>query len=156
VGAKAQASFWERYVSDLSSWDYAKQLAMLASASLAMLGVLSGMLGYMKYRELKYREPKVPLGVLFSRLGYIFGIKFSISLQMASVPRGLIVDLLLPPDRAEDVLYNLLARYEYWLEKHGARWARIIFFTQSALAIGMFWTDWAMKRLKLLKMFVSN
>jgi hypothetical protein len=71
-------------------------------------------------------------------------------------PRGLLVDMLMPPDRAEDVLHNLLGRYDYWVEKHGARWARVIFFAQSAGSILTFWTDWAMKRLKLLKMLVSN
>jgi hypothetical protein len=71
-------------------------------------------------------------------------------------PRGLLVDMCMPPDRAEDVLYNLLGRYDHWVEKHGARWARVIFFAQSAGSILTFWTDWAMKRLKLLKTFVSS
>src|SRR5437879_3778911 len=46
-------------------------------------------------------------------------------------PRGLLVDLFMPPDRAEDVLYNLLGRYDHWVEIHGSRWARIIFYLQS-------------------------
>jgi hypothetical protein len=71
-------------------------------------------------------------------------------------PRGLLVDLFMPPDRAEDALYNLLGRYDYWVEVHGVRWARIIFYLQSAGSIVTFWTDWAMKRLKLLKTFVSS
>jgi hypothetical protein len=72
------------------------------------------------------------------------------------VLRGLLVDLFMPPDRADDVLYNLLGRYDYWIEKHGVRWARVIFFVQSAGSIVTFWTDWLLKRLKLLKTFVSK
>jgi hypothetical protein len=71
-------------------------------------------------------------------------------------PRGLLIDLCLPPDRADDVIYNLLSRYDHWVEKHGPRWARVIFFSQSAGSIVTFWTDWLMKRLKLLKTFVSS
>jgi hypothetical protein len=71
-------------------------------------------------------------------------------------PRGLLIDMCMPPDRAEDVIYNLLGRYDHWVEKHGERWARIIFFLQSAGSIGTFWTDWLLKRVKLLKMFVSS
>src|SRR5262245_57837763 len=43
------------------------------------------------------------------------------NLDRAHTPRGFLVDLLLPPDRAEDVLYNLLGRYPYWIERHGPR-----------------------------------
>jgi len=71
-------------------------------------------------------------------------------------PRGFLIDAFMPPDRAEDVNCNLLRRYDYWVEKHGARRARIIFFLQSAGSILTFWTDWLMKRLKLLKTFVSS
>jgi len=71
-------------------------------------------------------------------------------------PRGLLIDLFMPPDRAEDVIYNLLGRYDHWVEAHGPRWARIIFYLQSVGSIVTFWTDWMLKRVKLLKMFVSN
>lgn len=74
----------------------------------------------------------------------------------ANAPRGLLIDLFMPPDRAEDVVYNLLARYEYWVEKHGVRLARLVFFTQSVGSVVTFWCDWLLKRLKLLKMFVSS
>ncbi len=73
-----------------------------------------------------------------------------------AAPRGLLIDMCMPPDRAEDVLYNLLGRYDHWLQVHGRRWARIIFHLQSAGSILTFWSDWLLKRAKLLKMFVSN
>lgn len=65
-------------------------------------------------------------------------------------PRGLFIDLLMPPDRAEEALVNILGRYEYWVEKHGPRKARIIFAAQSIGCVITFWADWAMKRLRLL------
>jgi hypothetical protein len=71
-------------------------------------------------------------------------------------PCGLLVDLFMPPDRADDALYNLLGRYPHWVEKYGERWARVAFFLQCAGAIGTFWTDWLLKRMKLLKIFVSR
>jgi hypothetical protein len=66
-------------------------------------------------------------------------------------PKGLLVDLLMSPDRAEDVLYNLQGRYEYWVEKYGPRRARLIFFTQSMGSVVSFWTDWLLHRVKLLQ-----
>jgi hypothetical protein len=78
------------------------------------------------------------------------------SRSTAKCPSGLLVDLLMPPDRAEDILYNLLGRYDYWVAGHGQRWARVIFFIQSIGAVLTFWSDWALKRLKLLKLWVSN
>lgn len=65
-------------------------------------------------------------------------------------PKGLIVDWLTPPDYAEEALVNILERYNYWVEKHGRRWAKIIFHTQCVGAVLSCWVDWAMKRLKLL------
>jgi hypothetical protein len=76
--------------------------------------------------------------------------------EQRRAPRGLLIDLCMPPDRADDVIYNLLGRYEHWVEKHGPRWARVIFFLQSAGSILTFWSDWMLKRVKLLKMFVSS
>lgn len=70
----------------------------------------------------------------------------------ASAPRGFLIDLLMPPDRAEDALYNILARYEYWVAKHGERKARLIFITQSIGAIVTFWSDWLLQRAKLLRL----
>lgn len=66
-------------------------------------------------------------------------------------PKGFIVDLLMPPDRAEDALFNILGRYDYWVEKHGTLKARCIFMTQSLGAVLSFWTDWLLKRAKLLR-----
>jgi hypothetical protein len=66
-------------------------------------------------------------------------------------PKGFLIDLLMPPDRAEDALFNILRRYDYWVEKHGAVRARCIFVTQSLGAVLSFWTDWLLKRAKLLR-----
>jgi hypothetical protein len=49
-----------------------------------------------------------------------------------------------------------LSRYDHWVEVHGKRWARIIFYVQSTGSILTFWTDWLLKRVKLLKMFASS
>ena len=76
--------------------------------------------------------------------------------QQGAAPGGLLIDMLMPPDRAEDIVYNLLGRYYHWVEKHGPRLARTIFYMQSAGAIFSFWTDWTLKRVKLLKMLVSS
>jgi hypothetical protein len=66
-------------------------------------------------------------------------------------PKGFVLDLLMPADRAEDALFNILGRYDYWVEKHGAFRARCIFITQSLGAVLSFWTDWLLKRAKLLR-----
>jgi hypothetical protein len=58
--------------------------------------------------------------------------------------------LCMPPDRAEEALYNILGRYDYWFRKHGALKARMIFATQSFGAILTFWADWLLRRIKLL------
>ena len=58
--------------------------------------------------------------------------------------------MFLPPDRAEDSLYNILGRYDYWVAKHGERKARVIFTVQSVGAIITFWSDWLLQRVKLL------
>jgi hypothetical protein len=71
-------------------------------------------------------------------------------------PRGFLIDWLLPPDRADDVLYNLLGRYPYWVEKHGLLKARLIFLTQSLGTIVGFWLDWVLKRANLLKFWRSS
>jgi hypothetical protein len=69
----------------------------------------------------------------------------------AASPPGLLIDLLMPPDRAEDVLYNIQGRFGYWCEKHGRRRARLIFLSQSLIAVCCFWIDWTLQRLKLLR-----
>jgi curved DNA-binding protein CbpA len=66
-------------------------------------------------------------------------------------PRGFWVDLLLPPDRADDVLFNLLGRYDYWVQKHGFPKGRIIFAVQLFGCVLSFWTEWLLKLLALLR-----
>jgi hypothetical protein len=80
-------------------------------------------------------------------------LKIARSNAFHPTPKGFLIDLLLPPDRADDVLFNLLGRYDYWVDKHGRTRADIIFFTQSIGCILSFWTDWVLKRLKLIDLF---
>jgi hypothetical protein len=66
-------------------------------------------------------------------------------------PSGFLVEMLTPPDFAEEALANIGARYEYWVAKHGARGAALIFHRQCARAVLSCWADWLRKRLKLLE-----
>jgi hypothetical protein len=66
-------------------------------------------------------------------------------------PKGFLLDLLLPPDRAEEALFNILGRYDYWVQKYGALRARCIFTTQSLGVVLTFWADWLLNRVKLLR-----
>jgi hypothetical protein len=54
-------------------------------------------------------------------------------------PKGLALDLLLPPSIAEEVSYHLHARYQGWVEKYGESRARLIFAFQSISAISSYW-----------------
>jgi hypothetical protein len=72
--------------------------------------------------------------------------------NVPSCPSGLLVDMLMPPDRAEEALVNIFGRYQYWVDKHGRHKARIIFAMQSIGCVITFWADWAMKRLGLLNL----
>jgi hypothetical protein len=42
--------------------------------------------------------------------------------EPAGPPKGLLIDLFMPPDRAGDALYNILGRYPYWMDKDGQAW----------------------------------
>jgi hypothetical protein len=82
-------------------------------------------------------------------LGFVLG---ALAYEAAArAPRGIIVDLCMPPERAEEVLYNMLGRYEHWVQRHGDRRARMIFTTQSIGAVISFWSDWAIKRVRAVK-----
>jgi hypothetical protein len=72
--------------------------------------------------------------------------------RQKAAPKGLLIDLLIPPDRADDMLNNLLGAYDRWVEKYGARTARRIFVAQSVLVVLTYWTDWLLRRVKLLKL----
>jgi hypothetical protein len=67
-------------------------------------------------------------------------------------PKGLILDLCVPSQHAEEASYHLLGRYEHWVGKHGIRKARLIFATQSIGCVLSFWTDWLLQRVKLLQL----
>jgi hypothetical protein len=67
-------------------------------------------------------------------------------------PKGLILDLCMPPELAEHRVHALLVAYdERWIPKYGPRLARAIFAAQSLGSVLSFWTDWLMQRLKLLE-----
>ena len=67
------------------------------------------------------------------------------------LPKGAILDFLLPTDRAEDAIYNLLGRFPSWVEKYGERRARRMFLTHSLGTVVGHWIDWVLKRWKLIK-----
>jgi hypothetical protein len=71
-------------------------------------------------------------------------------------PKGFLIDLLVPPDRADDMLLELQKGFERWVPKYGARCARRMFITHSIGSIIRFWIDGILKRLDLLKFFASG
>lgn len=66
-------------------------------------------------------------------------------------PKGFLVDALLPPADAEERLYNILGRYNYWLRKYGPFRAHTIFYLQSVGTVIGFWIAWLSKHLKVLE-----
>ena len=72
------------------------------------------------------------------------------------VPKGFLIDWLLPPELAEEALFNILGRYPYWVEKYGYRKARFIFGSQSCRCVLDYWTDWLVRRLKLLTLLTRT
>lgn len=80
-----------------------------------------------------------------------FASSFDQTTRRSTPPKGLLIDLFMPPDSAEEAIYNILGRYDYWAGKHGWFWARVIFMSQSMGAILSFWTDWLLRRSKLLE-----
>jgi hypothetical protein len=82
-------------------------------------------------------------------------LKFNITVSVdasRSAPKGFLIDLLMPPERAEDALVNILRRYDVWVEKYGDRTARVVFTTQSFGVILSFYTEWLLRRIKLLEL----
>jgi hypothetical protein len=72
-------------------------------------------------------------------------------------PKGFLIDLLVPTDRAEDMLLGLEEAFEErWLPKYGTRCARRMFMTHSIGSVIGFWINWLMKHLRLLKFFASG
>jgi hypothetical protein len=70
----------------------------------------------------------------------------------ATAPKGLLLDLLLPADQAEERVYNLTLAYATrWLPKHGPRWAKTIFLVQCFGTISRFYFDAFLVKTGLLK-----
>ena len=76
--------------------------------------------------------------------------------QAALSPKGLPIDWLVPPDRAEDMLLELKKGFDRWVLKYGVRRARRMFLWHAAWSVIGFKFDWMMKHLSLLKFFVSS
>ena len=72
------------------------------------------------------------------------------SLRVEAPPQGRLIDWTIPPEHAEDRVLQLLRGYERWVGKYGERTARRMFLIHSVGAVIEFWTDWLLKRLKLL------
>jgi hypothetical protein len=71
--------------------------------------------------------------------------------------KSLLIDLLVPADRAEDMLGELQKAYkERWVPKYGERRARRILMMHSIGSIIGFWINWMVKHLSLLKFFASS
>ncbi|SRR6266700_6374971 len=151
----------EQWLMRFAKWSRRRRLIPrlswnLLGLSLLLLGLLSlEWLGIIQRRSgslaLGYFIGAICLGC--SVMGFWYD---RVSSRPALTPPGFLVDLLLPPDRAEDVLYNLLGRYPYWVGKHGPLKARLIFFTHSTGAIVGFWLDWVLKRANLLRLWRSS
>jgi hypothetical protein len=100
-------------------------------------------------------------GARFNTLARITTIRIAdwtsiILVSDARPPKGFLVDLLVPPDRAEDMLLALQGAFEdRWVPKYGARRARHIFMLQSIGSVIGFWINWVMKHIKVFKFFAS-
>jgi hypothetical protein len=68
-------------------------------------------------------------------------------------PSGLLIDLLVPPERAEDMLLHLQKAFDRWSLKYGRRCARRMFAMHSIGAVVGFWIGWIRDRLDLFKWF---
>jgi hypothetical protein len=71
---------------------------------------------------------------------------------IGSAPKGFLVDLLMSPARADDAMFSILGRYDYWVGKYGFWGARFVFHTQCVGTIVTFWIDWLLRRIKLLEL----
>jgi hypothetical protein len=73
-----------------------------------------------------------------------------------SPPAGLLIDMLVPAERAEDMLLALGNAFQKrWLPKYGPRGARLIFLLQSTGTVVGYWINWVRKYLNVFKLFAS-
>jgi hypothetical protein len=69
-------------------------------------------------------------------------------------PSGFLIDLLVPPKRAGDMLLALYTAFEdRWLPKYGASAARRLFLWHSLGSIAGFWLDWIGSKLNVFRFF---
>jgi hypothetical protein len=72
------------------------------------------------------------------------------------MPPGLLIDMLVPAARADDMLLALSKAFEQrWLPKYGSRRARLIFLVQSMGSVVGYWISWVRKNLNILRFFAS-
>jgi hypothetical protein len=82
--------------------------------------------------------------------------RLRISNPELEAPKGVLIDWLVPPDRAEDMLLGLQKAFEErWVPKYGLRCAQRMFLWHAVGSVIGFWINWTMKRTKLLK-FLSG
>jgi hypothetical protein len=73
-----------------------------------------------------------------------------------SKPSEILIDFLIPADRAEDMLLEMEKAFEKrWLPKYGARRARQIYLLQSTGAVVGYWLNWIKQYLDVFKLFAS-
>jgi hypothetical protein len=84
-----------------------------------------------------------------------FGIRryFGKAVATTPPPNGFLIDLLVPPERAEDMLLHLDEAFLRWVVKYGHRRAHRMYRLQSIGAVAGFWIEWVRQRLDLFKWF---
>jgi hypothetical protein len=74
----------------------------------------------------------------------------------AGPPKGLLIDMLIPAGRSEDMLLMLDQAYENrWLPKYDVHRAKSIYFVQCTGAVAGYWINWFKSNLKVFNFFAS-
>jgi hypothetical protein len=77
-------------------------------------------------------------------------------LMDAKSPKRLLIDWLVPTDRADDMLLALQKGFERWVPKYGVRRARRMFLWHAFWSVIGCWINCLMKHLRLLKFLASG
>jgi hypothetical protein len=73
--------------------------------------------------------------------------------ERTAAPRGFVIDLLIPPQRAEDMLLHLDKAFPRWVVKYGPRRAKQMYHLQSIGAVSGFWIEWLRQKADVFKWF---